>query len=206
MPDLAAGGLTRLELLALAVSGLCTAAVLLAVAVNFALRRDQPEVERRLTSPVATLSMLAFLAAFLLLLRLRLGVVPLPPGPLRQALVLLGLGLVVTGCAVNLLGRAALGGNWADPVTLYRDQTLVRHGVFALVRHPLYASLVWMFVGGSLLFRNLAALAATLLVFLPAMVYRARQEEVLLASRFPEYQAYRRRVGMLFPRLPGRPR
>ncbi len=102
---------------------------------------------------------------------------------------------------VRVSGRLRLGHNWADQVTVYREQTLVQTGVYGLVRHPLYASLIWMFVGGSLIFRNLAALAATLAVFVPAMAIRARQEEALLAMRFPEHEAYRRRVGMLWPRL-----
>ncbi len=107
---------------------------------------------------------------------------------------------MVAGAVVNVAGRVSLGRNWADQVTEYRDQSLVQQGAYALVRHPLYASLTWMFVGAALVYRNAVLLGATVLVFVPAMVLRARQEERLLEKRFPEYDGYRRRVGMLLPR------
>ena len=44
-------------------------------------------------------------------------------------------------------------------------------------------------------------LLAALGVFLPAMAYRARQEETALAAEFPAYAEYRRRTGMFFPKL-----
>jgi protein-S-isoprenylcysteine O-methyltransferase Ste14 len=74
-------------------------------------------------------------------------------------------------------------------------------GMFRLVRHPLYASLIWMFLGASLAYLNWVALSITLLIFLPAMAWRASQEEQLLAQSFPAYAAYRRRTGMFFPKL-----
>jgi protein-S-isoprenylcysteine O-methyltransferase Ste14 len=144
--------------------------------------------------------MLGFLVLVMAPLALRLGAVELPPLA-RRASMVLGATLVAAGAIVNIAGRRALGGNWADQVTLYRDQTLVQGGVFGLVRHPLYASTIWMFLGGALIFRNVLVLLATLLVFVPAMVIRASQEERLLGSRFPEYAGYRARVGMLFPHL-----
>jgi protein-S-isoprenylcysteine O-methyltransferase Ste14 len=78
---------------------------------------------------------------------------------------------------------------------------LVTHGVYRWLRHPLYASLVWMFTGAALLFLNPLALAANLGVFLPAMIYRGHQEEVALTGEFPAYAEYRRHTGMLVPKL-----
>jgi protein-S-isoprenylcysteine O-methyltransferase Ste14 len=119
--------------------------------------------------------------------------------------MLLGLAIMAAGAVRNIVGRIDLGRNWADQVTEYRDQALVRRGAYAVVRHPLYASITWMFLGAALVYRNAVLLGATLLVFVPAMVVRARQEERLLQQRFPEYDGYRRKVGMLFPRLYARP-
>jgi protein-S-isoprenylcysteine O-methyltransferase Ste14 len=189
------------DLVVALLAGLCVAAVLLAVVANHLAARHGGAVEVRRRSPVATASMLGFFLAYLVVLRLRVGVVPMERGVARSTVMLAGLALLVAGCAVNLVGRLGLGRNWADQVTVYREQTLVRNGVFGVVRHPLYASLIWMFVGGSLLYRSAAALALTLAIFLPAMVVRARQEETLLAQRFPEYAAYRQQVGMLLPRV-----
>lgn len=198
-PDLAALHLPLFDLLG---SGLAVAVVLAAVAWNHLLARSAGAVDQRVRSPVATVTMLAFCALVAVVLRERVGRLEVPD-PGRRVAMVLGLVLMLLGAAVNLLGRFKLSDNWADQVTLYQQQTLVRTGVFALVRHPLYASLVWMLVGASLLFRNLIALALVLALFVPAMVIRARQEERLLADRFPEYEAYRRRVGMLMPRWKG---
>jgi len=178
----------------------CVATVLGAVLWNFlTARRDAERRERR--SPVETGSMLLFTVGFYLLIRRDIGELPFPAYPLHLAAVIAGLVLMVAGTAVNLLGRLALGGNWANQVTIYAEQTLVTSGVYGLVRHPLYASLIWMFIGAATVYLNWAALLAALLIFVPMMIYRARQEETALAERFPEYAGYQRRVGRLMPRL-----
>ncbi len=179
----------------------CVAVVLASVALNFARVRRSGQPAEVTRSPVATASMMAFFVAYYLLIRSRWGVVHVDSHGVVLALTAAGLIGVVAGAVVNVLGRANLGANWADQVTVYEGQTLVTTGLFGLVRHPLYASLIWMFVGAALVYQNSAALAAALLVFVPAMRFRARQEEEALARRFPQYADYRRRVGMLAPRI-----
>jgi protein-S-isoprenylcysteine O-methyltransferase Ste14 len=128
---------------------------------------------------------------------------PLAQGPTRTIMVVAGLGLVVLGCCVNIAGRLQLGRNWANQVTIYQDQRLVTSGVYRLARHPLYASLIWMFYGASIVYASWAGFLANSLIFLPFMTYRARQEEDLLAREFPDYDEYRRRVGMFFWKFKG---
>lgn len=180
---------------------LCAAAVLGAVLLNFLTASHGARHERR--SPVATSSMLAFAALFAVLVRRHWGMLPLPAYSVHLALTAAGLALMLAGAAVNLLGRLALGRNWANQVTIYAEQTLVTTGVYGLVRHPLYASLIWLFTGIAVAYLNWAALLATLLVFVPMMIYRARLEETALAERFTDYAAYQRRVGRLFPKIGG---
>ena len=182
-----------------AVVALCTAVALLAVAANFLLAPPPSTIQAEKKSVVATGTMLAYFGVLYLLLRFQLGVVLLP-ATLAKVVLDLGLALILVGTVVNVLGRIALGGRWGNHVVLYQDHALVRTGMFRWVRHPLYASLIWMACGGSLVFSNLAALGATLCVFLPAMIYRARQEEAALITLFPGYAEYRRTTGMLVPR------
>jgi protein-S-isoprenylcysteine O-methyltransferase Ste14 len=79
--------------------------------------------------------------------------------------------------------------------------TLVTTGIYRLVRHPLYASLLYL-AWGALLKRvapaQLAfAAAATLLLYITA-----RQEEVFNASKFgPSYEEYMRTTKMFVPYL-----
>lgn len=178
----------------------CAAGVFIAVLMNFLRARESGTGQVR-RSPVATASMTLFFVLFYLVVHLRIGAVPVHGWNALLILTVAGLVLVVTGAIVNVAGRLDLGGNWADQVTLYDEQTLVTTGAYGVVRHPLYASLIWMFLGASIVFHNPLALALALLVFLPAMSYRAKQEEQLLEEQFSEYTSYRRAVPMFFPRF-----
>ncbi len=176
----------------------CAIVVLLAVLVNFVLAPPASAIRSERRSLVATGTMMGFFGIFYVLLRLQVGVVRLPP-PAAHALLDVGLVLVLLGTGVQVSGRIALGRQWGNHVIVYQDHALVSTGLFRWIRHPLYASLVWMACGAALVFANAAALAATLGIFLPAMVHRARQEEAALMSHFPGYADYRRRTGMLVP-------
>ncbi len=195
------GALTADSLFVVAgrVVSFCAAVVLLAVARNFALADRGATVTRERRSVVATGTMLAFFVAVYLIIHYRLGVVRLPDGLPAAATTLVGLLLVVAGCVVNLLGRFSLAGNWANQAVVYQQHALVTSGVYGWLRHPLYASLIWMFGGAALAFHNLAAMLATLVVYVPAMHYRAALEEALLAERFADYADYRARTGRFVP-------
>jgi protein-S-isoprenylcysteine O-methyltransferase Ste14 len=192
-----AQGLGTFEGRASLIVTLCAVSVLTAVFVNFQLARESRAVRAKRKSVVETGSMLGFLAGFYLLVRLRVGVHEIPG--LYKPLAIAGLLLVVLGAVVNIMGRFALGRNWGNQVVIYEDHSLVTGGVYRIVRHPLYASLVWMFLGASLVYQNWAALLATALVFIPGMFHRAKQEETALVGRFPDYERYRNTTGMLFP-------
>ena len=187
----------RVELVAMAVIVLCAFAIILSIVINF-LECSRNPPRKRQSSVVATGTMSLFFVLFYLLIRSRIGELAVTNLTLRVALVLAGVALIVLGCAVNIAGRLKLGRNWANQVTIHQDQQLVTGGVYALVRHPLYASLIWMFYGASLAYANAAAFLANTAVFLPFMIYRARQEERLLLAEFPEYAGYQARVGMFF--------
>jgi protein-S-isoprenylcysteine O-methyltransferase Ste14 len=176
---------------------LCTVAVLTAVFINFRLARGSRVIHTKRNSVVETGSMLAFFVLVYLLIRFRIGVYEIPAAYYPVAIA--GLILVILGTTLNILGRFALGRNWGNQVIIYQDHTLVTGGVYRIVRHPLYAGLIWMFIGAALVFQNWAALAVTLVLFIPGMYHRGRQEEKALIAQFPGYVEYRNRTGMLFP-------
>lgn len=175
----------------------CTVLVLTAVFLNFALARDGHAAQRRRKSIVATGSMLAFFVGFYWLIRLRIGTSEIPG--IRYPAAFIGLSLLLMGTLVNVTGRVALGRNWGNQIIIYQDHKLVTRGVYRIVRHPLYAGLIWMFTGAALIFQNWAALASVIFIFYPAMYYRAKLEENALVARFPDYVDYRNRTGMFFP-------
>ena len=164
---------------------LCAFATLTAVLVSFLVAQRTAAVKRERRSVVATGTMLGFFAVFFSLLRFRIGAVQVLSGTGWRIATVVGLTLLIAGTATNILGRLALGDNWGDHIRIYRNHGLITRGVYRLVRHPLYASLIWMFCGASLIFQNPLALLAALAIFLPAMAYRARQEETALTAEFP---------------------
>lgn len=167
------------------------------------LRQDRP-AERSDRSLVETGSMTAFFVAYYLCVRFWRIDLPLP-GAARSVLIVVGLAVVLFGAAFNVYGRLALKANWANQIKIYEGHTLVVVGPYRIVRHPLYASLIWMFIAAAFVYANPPALAATLGVFVPMMYVRARKEERLLLEAFPgAYEEYRQRTGMFFPRLRGR--
>jgi protein-S-isoprenylcysteine O-methyltransferase Ste14 len=176
---------------------LCTVSVLTGVFANFMLAKENHAVQNRRKSFVATGSMLAFFAGFYLLVRFRVGAHEIPQ--LFYPTIIFGLVLLLLGTAINIAGRFALGKNWGNQVIIYQDHQFITGGVYRIVRHPLYAGLIWMLTGAALVFQNWLALGATIFIFLPAMFYRAKLEEKFLVGQFPTYAEYRSRVGMFFP-------
>lgn len=176
--------------------------VVVAVVLDFrAYHRQDRGVTRSDRSFVETGSMAAFFVGYYLVIRLRLGEIVLPGG-VRVSAVLIGLALVVLGATFNVWGRLVLKGAWANQIKIYEGHELVTRGPFSMVRHPLYASLIWMAVGGSLIYANALSLAAVLAVFVPMMYVRARKEDRLLFASFgPAFEAYCRSTGMFMPRI-----
>jgi len=183
------------------VISLCVTVVFAAVLVNFIACHRADGVKQERKSVVATGTMTMFFLFFYGLIRFQVGDVSVGNVSVRMAMAGIGLAIIVFGCFVNVAGRLRLGRNWANQATIYEQQGLVMTGVYGWVRHPLYASIIWMFYGASLVYANLAAFWANTLVFLPFMVYRARLEEALLAKEFKEYGEYKCRVGMFFWKL-----
>jgi len=177
--------------------GFCSVLILASVFLNFILTPKRRANAKK--SPVATFSMLVFALIVYLIIRSRLGELQYNNPNLRIVFAIIGLFFILTGTLVNILGRVNLGKNWANQVTIYKDQELVRKGVFNLVRHTLYASLIWFFIGVSLVFQSWLIFVLTLVIFLPMMHYRARQEEKALKRKFIDYKDYKKEVGMFFP-------
>lgn len=179
---------------------LCAFAVLFSVTWSFLNYHHRRSVKRGRRSIVDTFTMLLFLWVFAWLVSRSIGVFVVPPA-LQLICIISGMALVMVGTWVNVVGRHQLGSTWSNQIAIYDQHHLLTNGLFGFVRHPLYASTIWMFLGASLAYLNWAALAATLLIFIPAMYYRAGQEERLLSETFPDYSAYRRRTGTFFPKL-----
>ncbi len=163
------------------------------ILINFVETKKEYKTERK--SIVETGSMFLFFVLIYFIIRSRIGTLGLENPVLR----IIGLALIVFGCMFNVWGRIHLGSNWANHIRIYKTQTIVTNGPYSFVRHPLYASLIWMFYGASLAYMNYIAFLANTFIFVPFMFYRARQEEELL-KQFPAYREYMKKKGMFLPR------
>lgn len=75
---------------------------------------------------------------------------------------------------------------------------LVRHGVYSLVRHPLYCSLLCAGLAYALYYLSLSHLIMLAIGFL-FFDYKASREERWLTQRHPEYAEYARQVRKFIP-------
>lgn len=106
--------------------------------------------------------------------------------------------LLLAGAWLGVAGYRCLGGArvaYPEPVP---GAPLVTSGIYARVRHPLYAALLWLGAGWCVLWASAAAGGATLLLFV-LLVAKARSEERRLMCLHPSYADYRRRVPAFFP-------
>lgn len=113
---------------------------------------------------------------------------------------LLAVALTAAGSVLGLSGVAVLGRNRTPFPKPAPGGQLVRHGIYARVRHPLYSSVICLALAWALWRGSLPALVVALLLaaFLRA---KAQREERWLREQFPDYAAYTRRVPRFFPRL-----
>ena len=109
-----------------------------------------------------------------------------------------GLVFVVVATVCSLAGLLALGRSLTPFPRPSASTKLVQHGVYALIRHPLYTSVFCAGVGSSLIFKSWPALVASAVlgVFFDA---KARHEEHWLRQQFPDYVGYERRVRRFIP-------
>jgi protein-S-isoprenylcysteine O-methyltransferase Ste14 len=79
---------------------------------------------------------------------------------------------------------------------------LITAGPYAIVRNPIYLSMLGMFLASALAVSRWQALLGGLIVFLAGTAIRIRTEEKLLRETFAaRFDDYARRVPALLPRL-----
>lgn len=108
--------------------------------------------------------------------------------------------LFVAGAVFGIGGAVSLGRLRTVFPRPHAESRLVRSGPYAVVRHPLYTSLLFLSWAWALAWHSVPGLvlAAVMAVFLDA---KARHEERLLLRKFPDYVDYARRVKRLIPAL-----
>ena len=113
-------------------------------------------------------------------------------------------GTGILGFAIWLFWRshADLGQNWSVTLELRKGHQLVHHGVYRVVRHPMYASILLWDVAQGLLLQNWLAGWSALVMFAVLYAVRTPREEQMMCEAFgQEYRDYMHRTGRIFPRM-----
>ena len=162
-------------------------------------RRDGAPRTAPALAPSIRLVKLAKMAmlAFLVVQTLCLEVLPIArePGALR----LVGAGIFVVGLATAMSARVQLGRNWVDleDARVLPEQSVVEHGIYRYIRHPIYTGDLLLLVGLELGVNSWLVLGVALLA--AVVVRRALAEEALLAQRLAGYRAYCARTKRFIP-------
>ena len=112
-----------------------------------------------------------------------------------------GVGLMTLAAVVHWRAHADLGLNYSATVRLHETQTLVREGVYAWIRHPIYASLWLIVIAQPLLVHHWIFGFSGLPTFALLFFHRRRREEEMMIRAFgDEYRQYMRDVGGVIPK------
>jgi protein-S-isoprenylcysteine O-methyltransferase Ste14 len=115
-------------------------------------------------------------------------------------LVVAGAAGIGIGAWIVLSATRRLGDSFSALPRPHEQATLIQDGLYARVRHPIYAGVICLGLGWAAVTRSLPALIAA--VILAAVIdFKARREEFWLAERFPDYAEYRSRTHRFIPGL-----
>ncbi len=106
---------------------------------------------------------------------------------------------VVIGAVVFLLSYAGFGEVLRENAFLSRtievkeDQTVVDTGLYGIVRHPMYTASVFLFLSMPLILNSLISFLI-MLVYIPLIVKRIRNEEEVLEKELKGYREYKEKI------------
>ncbi|MDQ3937430.1 MAG: isoprenylcysteine carboxylmethyltransferase family protein [Chloroflexota bacterium] len=106
--------------------------------------------------------------------------------------------LMVAGLIVVVLGIRDLDRSLTPLPYPAERGTLIEHGIYRRLRHPIYSGLVCFALGWGLLTASVAALGLTLALAV-LLDLKARREEVWLRQRYAGYADYARRTSRFVP-------
>jgi len=116
--------------------------------------------------------------------------------------VALAIGFFVIATLLSWSAARVLGRHLRIDASLSPDHELVTAGVYGVVRHPIYTSMLCMLLATGLLIAPLPLLLPAVILFMAGTEIRVRVEERLLEARFGEaFFKYQRRVPAYIPFL-----
>jgi protein-S-isoprenylcysteine O-methyltransferase len=110
--------------------------------------------------------------------------------------------VALAGFALRLWAIRALGRFFTAEVRVVGDQTVVRDGPYAWLRHPSYTGALLVAAGQAVALQSATGVLLVAVLCVPAYLYRIRVEEAALVDRLgAAYVDYRRTIPALLPGL-----
>ena len=122
--------------------------------------------------------------------------------PADAGVLIRGIGMLLISAGVVLAAWAVrtIGKDMQTDIAVNKGHVLRTEGPYALVRHPMYLSLILLGVGAGLSTLNLLLMGFSVLVMAPVQFLRARAEEMLFVKHFGRaYTEYQKKTPMIFP-------
>jgi len=116
-------------------------------------------------------------------------------------LTIASFGVILVSIVINLLARQELARNWSPLAGTSAEQSLIKSGIYAHIRHPIYTSGILLSLGLALVTGSLWGLALFILAVIAFVVRINAEEKALLAKFGVEYQEYAQNTGALLPKL-----
>ena len=168
------------------------------ISVGTRARRTQAKVQDQGTQIVLWVVILLSLTASGWMRHLELADMHIGERWLRPASV----ALLAAGIVVRITAILTLGKWFTANVATHAAQTILRRGLYRLVRHPSYLGMEMIFLAIGLHTHDWACLAAAFIPPTLAVLYRIHVEEAALLGAFgEEYADYMRTTKRLVPGL-----
>jgi protein-S-isoprenylcysteine O-methyltransferase Ste14 len=113
----------------------------------------------------------------------------------------LGLSFTIPGTVIGLLALFTHPiGNFNIRPDIKENCTLIRHGIYKVIRHPMYASVLLSMLGVAVMYANLYV-SILYLILLINMLTKMFYEESLWKCKDGEYEQYSQNTFRLIPHI-----
>ena len=166
-------------------------------------QRKEPKSNRQVTTQEKVLLGFLFLADFLLpILYAATSWLDFAGYRLPAWAGWLGVAILAVSLIVFWRAHADLGLNWSPTLEIREKHELITRGIYAIIRHPMYASQWLWVIAQPLLLQNWIAGWANLIFFVFFYSLRVKAEEKLMLEQFGDrYRSYMQTVGAVFPKF-----
>lgn len=114
---------------------------------------------------------------------------------------IIGLLISVSGAIIACTSRYILGKNWSLSVQKKENHQLIIHGIYKMVRHPIYTGILLLFIGNAIIVGDYRAIIAVLIVFISLWLKLKKEEKLLIEIFGMEYVVYKSQTKALIPYL-----